>query len=381
MAVVTPPKKRKLRIPDETPPPASREKVDVSCVNHMNQLLDLLGSKKLNLAERDQFQEAWGLAGKFLEEKPVMTKTDLEKMGSVGAVLLQFGASKIEADEALAVTPLQRNLGHVALNTMADYMLLAVARQLTLLMPNTISGIHSFKQLYDGRLITDIFPEAMHTEWAGGVREKDHTKESEDAMRLHVDDSDHCLRAPIQLLGGIRNVMRTNTTFAQVPPDAELQKLGINTDVLRGANYQHCPPTALIHTQDVPKRPILFGPPEAPMIQADRKSTKPVDGPYGPAAAEAWDKLHALLLKKSCGVPIGPGDVLVLDNLRTMHGRGVMEPVREQGQRRWVKRLWLSATSTEALLKECGAEGQMHPRVFCRQAAFERTRDMRHPEI
>ena len=29
---------------------------------------------------------------------------------------------------------------------------------------------------------------------------------SEDAMRMHVDDSDHCLRAPIQLLGGIRNV-------------------------------------------------------------------------------------------------------------------------------------------------------------------------------
>ena len=28
----------------------------------------------------------------------------------------------------------------------------------------------------------------------------------EDAMRLHVDDSDHGLRAPIQLLGGIRNV-------------------------------------------------------------------------------------------------------------------------------------------------------------------------------
>ena len=28
----------------------------------------------------------------------------------------------------------------------------------------------------------------------------------EDAMRMHVDDSDHCLRAHIQLLVGIRNV-------------------------------------------------------------------------------------------------------------------------------------------------------------------------------
>ena len=71
-------------------------------------------------------------------------------------VLLQFGASKIEEDEALAVTPLQRNLGHVEpLNTMADYLLLAVARQLTLLKPDAVSAIHSFKELYEGRLMTE----------------------------------------------------------------------------------------------------------------------------------------------------------------------------------------------------------------------------------
>ncbi|CAL1150388.1 unnamed protein product [Cladocopium goreaui] len=126
----------------------------------------------------------------------------------------------------------------------------------------------------------------------------------------------------------------------------------------------------------VPRRPILFGPPEAPMIQADRKSTKPVDGP----AAAAWDKLHDVLLKRTSSVPIGPGDVLVLDNLRTIHGRGVLEAVSELRQRRWVKRLWLTATSTELLLQEC-AGSQMHPRVFCRQAAFEKTRDMLHPHI
>ena len=85
-----------------------------------------------------------------------MTETDLEKMRSHGAVLLQFGASKIEEDEALAVTPLQRNLGHVEpLNTMADYLLLAVARQLTLLKPDAVSAIHSFKELYEGRLMTE----------------------------------------------------------------------------------------------------------------------------------------------------------------------------------------------------------------------------------
>jgi len=37
--------------------------------------------------------------------------------------------------------------------------------------------------------------------------------------------------------------METDTTYAQIPPDAELKKAGIDTDVLRGANYQHFPPT------------------------------------------------------------------------------------------------------------------------------------------
>lgn len=40
--------------------------------------------------------------------------------------------------------------------------------------------------------------------------------------------------------------METDTTYAQIPPDAELKKAGIDTDVLRGANYQHFPPKTLI---------------------------------------------------------------------------------------------------------------------------------------
>ena len=56
----------------------------------------------------------------------------------------------------------------------------------------------------------------------------------------------------------------------------------------------------------------------------------------------------------------------VLDNLRTIHGRGVLEPVSDTGKRRWVKRLWLTATSTEQLLQEC-AGSQMHPRCLAKR--------------
>ena len=132
--------------------------MDAGSMNHMNELLDLLKSEHVNLAERKDFDNAWDLTGTFLQEKPVMTKADLDKMDSDGAVLLRFGSrivTKIEEDKALEVTPWQRTIGHEEpLNTMADYVLLAVARQLTLLK-RTVSAVHSFEKLYGGRLLTE----------------------------------------------------------------------------------------------------------------------------------------------------------------------------------------------------------------------------------
>ena len=85
-----------------------------------------------------------------------MTETNIKDLFLDGAVLLQFGAPMIEQDEALAVTPLQRTEGHAEpLNTMADYMLLVVARQLTSLMPKAVFAVHCFEGLYGGRLMTE----------------------------------------------------------------------------------------------------------------------------------------------------------------------------------------------------------------------------------
>eukprot|EP00438_Fugacium_kawagutii_P001732 Skav204123 [mRNA] locus=scaffold5190:280699:280986:- [translate_table: standard] len=87
-----------------------------------------------------------------------MSQEDLKKLACDGAVLLRFGDSKFKEDENLAVTPAQRQLGHsVPLNTAADYMLLIVARQIVLLQPDLVVGIHSFEELYGGRLMTETW--------------------------------------------------------------------------------------------------------------------------------------------------------------------------------------------------------------------------------
>lgn len=125
-------------------------------------------------------------------------------------------ARKISEETAFQETPEQRSVGnkHPPLNTIADYVLLAIARQLVLHMPDHVCHIHSFSELYGGRIITDIIPEKQHVEFHGVHREVDHTKLEEKPMRLHVDDADHLLRAPIQLLLGIKNAACQH----QVPP-------------------------------------------------------------------------------------------------------------------------------------------------------------------
>ena len=44
--------------------------------------------------------------------------------------------------------------------------------------------------------------------------------DSEETMRLHIDNADLHVRAVLQLFVGVKNVTGTTTTVAAVPPDA-----------------------------------------------------------------------------------------------------------------------------------------------------------------
>ena len=115
-------------------------------------------------------------------------------------------AESIELDPRYMSTPRQRPYGNdIPINTVADHALLAVACQLVRYMPDDVCQVQSFSELYGGRLITDIIPETNHLDFNGELPRIDHTQEEEHGMRLHVDDVDHMLRAPWQLLLGIKN--------------------------------------------------------------------------------------------------------------------------------------------------------------------------------
>ncbi|CAK9018014.1 unnamed protein product [Durusdinium trenchii] len=245
-----------------------------TCAN-MEALLDSLLQSEPDLGDPLGYRLAWGKLK--VDQYPIMTTKQVDAFRRDGAVLLSFGESRIIQDDTLRVTPSTRQTGNVGLNTVADYMLLAVAKQVVQLMPAVVCDVQSFEELYDGRLITDILPEAKHTTYDGSIRERDHTRVKEDAMRLHVDDCDHLLRAPVQLLLGIKNVKGTATTVALTPPDADLHKEGIDPEILRSNSYKHKPPNILsVDEDDIPLRPVLYGTSDAPQIQADWKSTSAI---------------------------------------------------------------------------------------------------------
>jgi len=262
-----------------------------------------------------------------------------------------------------------------------DYLTLAVGCQMVQHMGHKLVHVHSFQQVYGGRIITDLIPECSdHITFDGIKRDIDHTVMTEPGMRLHVDDADLLLRAPLQLITGVKNVSRTPTTFAVVPPDDVLRRGGCDPEILREPKYKHQPPKVFDwSSDDVPWRPVLFGPKNAPCVQADKKAIIPFDD----EAKIAWGAFHELLQQPEYlqKVILETGDVLMLDNYRMMHGREELLPVARQQDRRWVKRLWLSAALTDHHLKKCKCDWIEHPRIFDREQAFWSNKQDLHPTV
>ncbi|CAE7736536.1 unnamed protein product [Symbiodinium necroappetens] len=332
-----------------------------------------LACSRPKLGEAEGFKRAWDELEAYVRARPVLTDQHLSSYHADGCCLVRLGGKIVEADACHKTTPSQRRAGQADLDTLADLALLAVARELVILRPHEVCNVQSFQELYGGRLISDIIPEAHHVDFNGTECRRDHTKE-QPPMRLHVDDCDHGCSPAVQLLLGIKNVNQTPTTVALVPKEEELLAAGIRVDLLREPLYQHQPPS-ITATSAVPLRPVLYGAKERPRIQADVKSTRGIRQD----AAEAWEDLHRFLQKKTRFVALAPGDVLVLDNTRVLHGRGSLQPVEDSANRRWVKRLWLTGTATEKTLATCHNPLQRHPRVFSRQLAYDRTKPMLNP--
>ncbi|MGK5522540.1 TauD/TfdA family dioxygenase, partial [Micromonospora sp. URMC 107] len=197
-----------------------------------------------------------------------------------------------------------------------------------------LGDLVSWASLQDGRLLNDIHPITG--------QERQQTGHSSDVvLDLHVEDAFHEHRCDNLALLCLRNPHGTATTVVGVEA---VDVSAAEFDVLFEARY-------LIDPDDEHRRnltafgvaagfqpvaaPVLYGSRADPYIRLDPPYMRAVPGDA--RAAEALRTLIGLLSDHVTDVVLEPGDLLLVDNHRALHGRRPF-PARHDGTDRWLRR-------------------------------------------
>jgi L-asparagine oxygenase len=198
----------------------------------------------------------------------------------------------------------------------------------------------------DGNLVHDVLPIAGHQHEQLGTG-------SRELITWHTEDAFHPYRGDYILLGALRNRDRAATTVAELDVSLLTEE---DLDFLFGAHYFITPDNshlAKFNTADDPASRQAFE-----LIQRMREHPEPVPVLYGsraapymcldpyfmpgaasdPRAHQALENLISALEKNLCDVFLDPGDYLVINNHRAVHGRRPFTP-RFDGTDRWLKRM------------------------------------------
>jgi Fe(II)/alpha-ketoglutarate-dependent arginine beta-hydroxylase len=204
--------------------------------------------------------------------------------------------------------------------------------------------------LQDGRLFNDILP-------IGGSEQHQTGHGSESLLEFHTEDAFHEYRCDYLLLLSLRNHHRVPTTLAA---SRALELSRSDREVLFQRRFvirpdaehrRHMTP-AEVAAYELPVA-VLFGDRDDPGIRVDPPYMEPLPGDGEAAAALA--RLCAQLESGLRDVVLDPGDVLIIDNQRCVHGRRPFR-ARLDGTDRWLRKV----TVTRDLRKS--AERRTDPR-------------------
>jgi L-asparagine oxygenase len=212
------------------------------------------------------------------------------------------------------------------------------AAEMLLLAVMTLLGEpFTFASLYEGRLV-------QHVTAVPG-REFAQTSEGSQArLDWHVEDAftdSRCDYFGLLCLRGAPDAvtMLAPARMLRLPASAEKvlrqPRFVIAPDIAHGAG----PASA------VPLASVLSGPPGDPEIRYDSVYQQPAE-PGDGEAAEALCTLSAAIDAAAVGITMEPGDLLITDNRRVVHGRTGYQP-RYDGTGRWLLRVMACASSRE----------------------------------
>ncbi|HVR99831.1 MAG TPA: guanitoxin biosynthesis L-enduracididine beta-hydroxylase GntD [Thermoanaerobaculia bacterium] len=221
-----------------------------------------------------------------------------------------------------------------------------------------------------GYIIHEIFPIAGHEKEQLGTG-------CEELLAWHNEDAFHscrgdylgllCLRNPdgvvttwgscdVSLLTPRHRDLLFEPRYTIRPDESHLQKNSAGPVPNEELSQSY---SQISRMNSVPPRiPVLYGSKERPYLRLDPYFMDRC--PDDPEAQEALDALIAQIDSRIETVVIGPGDLLIIDNYRVVHGRKPFK-ARHDGRDRWLKRINI----TRDLRKSRELRGSSESRVLC----------------
>ncbi len=240
---------------------------------------------------------------------------------------LRIGATPTEWQESTASPSTARE----------DFLMMAVGAHL--------GDVLGWRTQQSGRLIHDIFPIQRHELEQLGTG-------SAELLTLHTEDAFHELRGDYVALLCMRNPEGVATNLASLndirltdkiretlfrrlytirPDESHQRKTEID-----GATAA---PNSFAQIEQLSRQPemisVLFGDPQSPYVRLDPYF---MDPPSDPEAKQALAELVSQLELHAKPIVLQPGDLLLVDNYRALHGRCSFT-ANYDGTDRWLRRV------------------------------------------
>jgi Fe(II)/alpha-ketoglutarate-dependent arginine beta-hydroxylase len=294
-------------------------------------------------ANDDRFLARVGRYAQRLPERLRATAAGMRLTESAGACRISGFAVD---DEQIGDTPL-----HWA-DTMTQNR--AVREEFYFVLCATLFGeVFSWSSQQGGRLVNEVVPIKGH-------EDRQINSGSASLLLWHTEDAFHPYRADYIGLMCMRNPDRTETTvacMADVSIADDVSKVLFEPHFVFQPDEAHLPGNRHPGSAVVPgseaalargyarieqmrryprKVAVLFGDPASPYVRLDADAIdRDIDDP---TAAAALDVFMAEVDKRLCGVVLGPGDIMFVDNYRAVHGRQPFTASFD-GRDRWLKRV------------------------------------------
>ncbi|WP_369214449.1 guanitoxin biosynthesis L-enduracididine beta-hydroxylase GntD [Streptomyces flavofungini] len=245
----------------------------------------------------------------------------------------------------------------------------ARATALLLLIGSLMGDPVSYLTQQRGRMALDVFPIKGHEYQQLG-------SSSTTNLEWHNEDAFHPLRADWIMLIGLRNHDRVPTTFAPVqdievdpevrellfqerfvilPDESHTAAFNSETTGMGEASWVKEAFEKIAEMNESPRRTaILSGDRDAPFVRID-PAFMPKD--LDASAAAALEAVIAAFDAKLRDVVLAPGDLLIVDNMRAVHGRRPFT-ARYDGTDRWLRRINVLADLRRAAGRRYASHGR-----------------------